>query len=409
MLKNDPAFAAQVSAALAKLLPYQIGAAGNLQEWYHDWADQDPKHRHQSHLYGLYPGTHVTVEGTPAIAAAAKKTLEVKGDETTGWSKGWRINLWARLKDGDHAYKMYRELLKYVEPDGVKVNYQSIGSGGGIKQIDSKTVDFGASDAPQTDDALKAKGQIQFPTVILGVVPIINVKGIEPGQLKLSGQVLGDIYLGKITRWNDPAIKAINPSVNLPDAAIAPVRRADGSGTTFLFTSYLSKVNAEWKAKVGENSAVNWPVGAGGKGNEGVSAFVARLPNSIGYVEYTYVKQNKLSYVMLQNADGQFVAPDDTAFKAAAAGAPPGSTKERRGFSSLLSVSISASIRSTCDAIMRKGSHANFSPVSGVQRSAPRSNKSFWIRPSMASTSGSLALVWRRAMPIVELVSSTVP
>jgi phosphate transport system substrate-binding protein len=209
----------------------------------------------------------------------------------------------------------------YNKSTGVKVNYQSIGSGGGIKQIDSKTVDFGASDAPQTDDVLKAKGQIQFPTVILGVVPIINVKGIEPGQLKLSGQVLGDIYLGKITRWNDAAIKAINPSVNLPDAAIAPVRRADGSGTTFLFTSYLSKVNAEWKSKVGENSAVNWPVGAGGKGNEGVSAFVARLPNSIGYVEYTYVKQNKLSYVMLQNADGHFVAPDDTAFKAAAAGA----------------------------------------------------------------------------------------
>lgn len=209
----------------------------------------------------------------------------------------------------------------YNKATGVKVNYQSIGSGGGIKQIDSKTVDFGASDAPQTDEALKTKGQIQFPTVILGVVPIINVKGIEPGQLKLSGQVLGDIYLGKVARWNDPAIKALNPTLNLPDAAIAPVRRADGSGTTFLFTSFLSKVNAEWKAKVGENSAVNWPVGAGGKGNEGVSAFVARLPNSIGYVEYTYVKQNKLSYVMLQNADGQFVAPDDTAFKAAAAGA----------------------------------------------------------------------------------------
>ena len=209
----------------------------------------------------------------------------------------------------------------YNKATNVKVNYQSIGSGGGIKQIDSKTVDFGASDAPQTDEALKAKGQIQFPTVILGVVPIINVKGIEPGQLKLTGQVLGDIYLGKITRWNDPAIKGLNANLNLPDAAIAPVRRADGSGTTFLFTSYLSKVNAEWKAKVGENSAVNWPVGAGGKGNEGVSAFVGRLPNSIGYVEYTYVKQNKLAHVMLQNAAGNFVAPDDTAFKAAAAGA----------------------------------------------------------------------------------------
>ena len=209
----------------------------------------------------------------------------------------------------------------YNKSTGVKVNYQSIGSGGGIKQIDSKTVDFGASDAPQTDDALKAKGQIQFPTVILGVVPIINVKGIEPGQLKLSGQVLGDIYLGKITRWNDAAIKSLNPSVNLPDAAIAPVRRADGSGTTFLFTSYLSKVNAEWKAKVGENSAVNWPVGAGGKGNEGVAAFVNRLPNSIGYVEYSYVKQNKMTYTLMKNKEGVFVAPDDETFKAAAAGA----------------------------------------------------------------------------------------
>jgi phosphate transport system substrate-binding protein len=209
----------------------------------------------------------------------------------------------------------------YNKATGVKVNYQSIGSGGGIKQIDSKTVDFGASDAPQTDEALKAKGQIQFPTVVLGVVPIVNVKGIEPGQLKLNGQVLGDIYLGKVARWNDPAIKALNPTLALPDTTIAQVRRADGSGTTFLFTNYLSKVNAEWKAKVGEGAAVNWPVGAGGKGNEGVSAFVGRLPNSIGYVEYTYVKQNKLSYVTMQNAAGNFVAPDDTAFKAAAAGA----------------------------------------------------------------------------------------
>jgi phosphate transport system substrate-binding protein len=209
----------------------------------------------------------------------------------------------------------------YNKATGVKVNYQSIGSGGGIKQIDSKTVDFGASDAPQTDEALKAKGQIQFPTVVLGVVPIVNVKGIEPGQLKLNGQVLGDIYLGKVARWNDPAIKALNPTLTLPDTTIAQVRRADGSGTTFLFTNYLSKVNAEWKAKVGEGAAVNWPVGAGGKGNEGVSAFVGRLPNSIGYVEYTYVKQNKLSYVTMQNAAGNFVAPDDAAFKAAAAGA----------------------------------------------------------------------------------------
>jgi len=210
---------------------------------------------------------------------------------------------------------------EYNKLTGVKVNYQSIGSGGGIKQIDSKTVDFGASDMPLTDDVLKTKGQVQFPAVIGGVVPILNVTGIAPGQLKLTGQLLGDIYLGKITRWNDPAIKALNPSVTLPDTAIAQVRRADGSGTTFLFTNYLSKVNTEWKAKVGEGTAINWPVGAGGKGNEGVAAFVSRLPNSLGYVEYSYVKQNKLTYALVQNAAGNFVKPEDDTFKAAAAGA----------------------------------------------------------------------------------------
>lgn len=209
----------------------------------------------------------------------------------------------------------------YNKATGVKVNYQSIGSGGGIKQIDSKTVDFGASDMPLTDEVLKTKGQMQFPTVMGGVVPVINVKGIEPGQLKLTGPVLGDIFLGKIARWNDPAIKALNPTLPLPDAAIAQVRRADGSGTTFIFTNYLSKVSPEWKSKVGEGTAVNWPVGAGGKGNEGVAAFVARLPNSMGYVEYSYVKQNKMTYAIVQNSAGNFVKPEDDTFKAAAAGA----------------------------------------------------------------------------------------
>lgn len=209
----------------------------------------------------------------------------------------------------------------YNKATGVKVNYQSVGSGAGIKQIDSKTVDFGATDMPLTDDELTKKGQIQFPTVIGGVVPVINIKGINPGQLKLTGQVLGDIFLGKITKWDDAAIKTLNPTLALPDAAIAPVRRADGSGTSFLFTNYLSKVNAEWKTKVGEGTAVNWPTGAGGKGNEGVAAFVGRLPNSIGYVEYAYVKQNKMTYALMQNSTGAFVSPDDTAFKAAAAGA----------------------------------------------------------------------------------------
>ena len=210
---------------------------------------------------------------------------------------------------------------EYNKATGVKVNYQSIGSGGGIKQIKAKTVDFGASDMPQTDEVLKSKGQVQFPTVMGGVVPVINVKGIEPGQLKLTGPLLGDIYLGKVARWNDPAIKALNPTLALPDAAIAQVRRADGSGTSFIFTNYLSKVSPEWKAKVGEGTAVNWPVGAGGKGNEGVAAFVARLPNSLGYVEYSYVKQNKMNYAVVQNAAGNFVKPEDDTFKAAAAGA----------------------------------------------------------------------------------------
>ncbi|WP_404302964.1 phosphate ABC transporter substrate-binding protein PstS [Alicycliphilus denitrificans] len=209
----------------------------------------------------------------------------------------------------------------YHKATGVKINYQSVGSGAGLRQIEAKTVDFGASDAPLKDEDLAKKGLVQFPTVIGGVVPVVNIQGINPGQIKLSGQVLGDIYLGKITKWNDAAITALNPGIKLPDATIAPVRRADGSGTSFIFTNYLSKVNAEWKSKVGEGTAVNWPLGAGGKGNEGVAAFVGRLPNSIGYVEYAYVKQNKMNWVQLQNADGQFVAPDDDSFKAAAAGA----------------------------------------------------------------------------------------
>lgn len=209
----------------------------------------------------------------------------------------------------------------YNKATGIKINYQSVGSGAGLRQIEAKTVDFGASDAPLKDDELAKKGLVQFPTVIGGVVPVVNIKGITAGQLKLNGQVLGDIYLGKITKWSDPAIKALNPALPLPDAAISPVRRADGSGTSFIFTNYLSKVNPEWKTKVGEGTAVNWPVGAGGKGNEGVAAFVGRLPNSIGYVEYAYVKQNKMAYAQLKNAAGNFVSPEDGAFKAAAASA----------------------------------------------------------------------------------------
>ncbi|MEP6609843.1 MAG: phosphate ABC transporter substrate-binding protein PstS, partial [Burkholderiaceae bacterium] len=209
----------------------------------------------------------------------------------------------------------------YNKATGVRINYQSVGSGAGMRQIRGKTVDFGASDAPLSDADLAKDGLIQFPTVIGGVVPVVSIKGINPGQMKLTGQVLGDIYLGKITRWNDPAITVLNPGIALPDSTIAVVRRADGSGTSFLFTNYLSKVNTEWKSKVGEGTAVNWPTGAGGKGNEGVSAFVQRLPNAIGYVEYAYAKQNKMSYVQLRNQAGNFIAPSDTSFKSAAVGA----------------------------------------------------------------------------------------
>src|SRR5215203_2132504 len=209
----------------------------------------------------------------------------------------------------------------YNKATGARMNYQSVGSGAGIQQIRAKTVDFGATDMPLTDEALAKDGLIQFPTVIGGVVPVVNIAGVAPGKVRLTGQVLGDIYLGKITKWNDASITALNPGIALPDAAIAPVRRADGSGTTFNFTNYLSKANADWKAKVGEGTAVNWPTGAGGKGNEGVSAFVQRLPNSIGYVEYAYAKQNKMAFTLLKNKAGAFVSPSDDSFKAAAVGA----------------------------------------------------------------------------------------
>ena len=209
----------------------------------------------------------------------------------------------------------------YNKATGSRINYQSVGSGAGLRQIRGKTVDFGASDMPLTDEELAKDGLTQFPTAIGGVVPVLNVAGIQTRQLRLTGPVLADIYLGKIGKWNDPAIVALNPGVKLPDAPIAVVRRADGSGTTFIFTNYLSKVSPDWKSKVGEGTAVNWPTGAGGKGNEGVSAFVQRLPNSIGYVEYAYAKQNKMPYALMQNAAGAFVAPDDASFKAAAAGA----------------------------------------------------------------------------------------
>jgi len=209
----------------------------------------------------------------------------------------------------------------YHKATGGQVNYQGIGSAGGIKQIESKTVDFAGSDAPLHDDELAKQGLFQFPTVIGGVVPAVNLPGIKAGELVLSGEVLADIYLGKITKWNDPAIAKLNPNVKLPSTAIAVVRRADGSGTSFIWTNYLSKVSPEWKSKVGEGTTVNWPTGTGGKGNDGVAAFVQRLPGAIGYVEWAYAKQNHMVYAAMKNEAGAVIQPSTETFKAAAAGA----------------------------------------------------------------------------------------
>jgi phosphate transport system substrate-binding protein len=209
----------------------------------------------------------------------------------------------------------------YKKATGNGMNYQSIGSGGGIKQIRAKTVHFGASDKPLSADDLAKDGMLQFPAIMGGVVPVYNIKGVDAGQITLSGAVLADIYLGKIKNGNDPAIAKLSPGAKLPDKAISVVHRSDGSGTTFLFTNYLSKVSPAWKSAVGEGTAVKWPTGVGGKGNEGVANYVGRIAGAIGYVEYAYAKQNKMTYPLLQNASGSFVAPDDASFKAAAASA----------------------------------------------------------------------------------------
>ncbi|CAD6554561.1 phosphate ABC transporter substrate-binding protein PstS [Paraburkholderia sabiae] len=209
----------------------------------------------------------------------------------------------------------------YQKTGGGRINYQGIGSSGGIKQVLAKTVDFAGSDAPLKDDELAKDGLFQFPTVVGGVVPVVNLPGMKPGSLVLSGPVLGDIYLGKIKKWNDPAIAALNSGAKLPDTDIAVVRRADGSGTSFIWTHYLAQVNPEWKSKVGEGTTVSWPTGTGGKGNDGVAAFVQRLPGAIGYVEWAYAKQNKMTYTSLKNSAGAVVEPKTETFKAAAAGA----------------------------------------------------------------------------------------
>ena len=229
---------------------------------------------------------------------AASLSISAQAAEVTGAGASFPAPIYAKWADA------------YQKATSNKINYQSIGSGGGIKQITAKTVDFGASDMPLKAEALDKDGLVQFPTVIGGVVPVVNLADIKPGQLKLTGAVLADIYLGKILKWNDKALVELNPGLKLPDQDIGVVRRADGSGTTFIFSNYLSKVSPEWKQKVGEGTAVQWPVGLGGKGNEGVSAFVMRLPGSIGYVEYAYAKQNKLTYTAMINKAGKTVVPN---------------------------------------------------------------------------------------------------
>ena len=219
-------------------------------------------------------------------------------------------------------YPIYAKWAEaYKAKTGVGMNYQSIGSGGGIKQIKAKTVNFGASDKPLKPEELEKDGLMQFPAVMGGVVPVINLPGIEAGQMKLTGAVLADIFLGKIKKWNEAPIAALNKGLPLPDAAITVVHRSDGSGTTFIFTNYLSKVSPDWKTKVGEEASVSWPAGVGGKGNEGVASYVKQIKGAIGYVEYAYALQSKMTHTMLQNKDGQFVKPEEGSFKAAAANA----------------------------------------------------------------------------------------
>jgi phosphate transport system substrate-binding protein len=247
-----------------------------------------------------------------AITAAAFAALSLspaKAADITGAGATFPFPIYAKWAE---AYKA---------ATGIGLNYQSIGSGGGIRQIRAKTVDFGATDAPVKGDELTRDGMIQFPMVMGGVVPALNVAGIGQRGLKLTGPVLGDIFLGNVKKWNDPKIVALNPGVTLPDATINVVYRSDGSGTTFVWTEYLSLVSDEWKAKIGTNTSVQWPVGVGGRGNEGVSGTVRQIANSIGYVEYAYAKQNNLSYALVQNKAGNFPVPDDTSFQAAASAA----------------------------------------------------------------------------------------
>lgn len=249
----------------------------------------------------LFAGAVASIAAAASFTAAAQTTI-------TGAGATFPFPIYAKWAD------------EYKKATGVAMNYQSIGSGGGIKQIQSKTVDFGATDMPLKAEDLTKDGLIQFPAIIGGVVPVTNMDAVKPGELKLTGPVLADIYLGKIKTWNDKAITDLNPGVKL-DGPITVVRRSDGSGTTFVFVDYLSKVSPEWKSKVGVGTAVAWPEGVGGKGNEGVAQYVQRIKGSIGYVEYAYAKKNKLDHIALKNKDNQFVQPEEASFAAASAGA----------------------------------------------------------------------------------------
>ena len=264
--------------------------------------------------------TELPADSSSAVTTT-EATTQTTSASTTGFKSAENIAMNITGAGASFPQPIYAKWsYDYNAATGGQVNYQSIGSSGGIKQIESKTVDFGASDAPMTPEELDAAGLIQFPTVIGGVVPIVNIDGIEPGALKLDGAMLADIYLGKTSNWNDPAIKAMNPDLTLPDAAITTVFRSDGSGTTFNFTDYLAKVSPDWKDTVGVDKTVKWPTsatGAGGKGNEGVSSYVNRMKNSIGYVEYAYAKQNNMSHTALKNAAGNVVQPSAETFAAA--------------------------------------------------------------------------------------------
>jgi phosphate ABC transporter phosphate-binding protein len=255
---------------------------------------------------------HFIRSAVVAIAMAAASTISISAAmaaDISGAGATFPYPIYAKWAD---AYK---------KETGIGLNYQSIGSGGGIKQIKAKTVTFGASDAPLKGEDLKSTGLAQFPMVMGGIVPVVNLEGVKPGELVLDGPTLADIFVGKITNWNDEAIKKLNPDVKLPDQAIAVVHRSDGSGTTFNFSYYLADVSADWKSKVGVNTALEWPVGIGAKGNEGVANNVSQTGGAIGYVEYAYAKQNKLTYTDLINKDGKKVEPTAAAFSAAAANA----------------------------------------------------------------------------------------